>query len=407
MLLRCRCASVLYPLISASRFFLVFSWILTRSACFWVAVWVLRRLFCSRSFSRPMSSMAFRSVSICRFCASISRSSRVTSPRSTSRALSTSVRRCSTSLTFFTICSLSFASLFAAARARLISSSLTLSSASRWEFSARSCVLVLMHSSSSCWSFWVLWVRASFSLCAFCTWASDSRRRASRRARSSWALAMASCFERDSSVRFSSCPLISRISLSRRSRFRCSRSSSALLFPICVRRASASASWPCFSDPSTRHRSCSSTISFRAVTSCWVRLSRSAVSSSLCLDSSLTVFSCPSVSPAPCSTRRERLVISSLSCWIVSLARCSFSCDASTIFQAFSISFLSDAMVFWSSWESLSAVCTLAALATISWFSSRHFLIRRFSLSCDFLRALCSFSYSTRKRSSDLSPTKS
>mmetsp|Transcript_44142 Transcript_44142/g.104525 ORF Transcript_44142/g.104525 Transcript_44142/m.104525 type:complete len:213 (+) Transcript_44142:2218-2856(+) len=168
-----------------------------------------------------------------------------------------------------------------------------------------------------------------------------------------------------------------------------------------------SASCACFSASRVRHLSCKSTISLRAVTSCWVRLSRSAVSSSFCFESSFTVFSCPSVRPAPCSTRRERLVISSLSCWMVSLARCSFSCDASTIFHAFSISFFSDAIVFWSSCDSFSAVCTFAAFATISWFSSRHFLINRFSLSCDFLSARCSFSYSTRKRSSDLSPTRS
>ena len=36
-------------------------------------------------------------------------------------------------------------------------------------------------------------------------------------------------------------------------------------------------------------------------------------------------------------------------------------------------------MVFWSSCESLSAVCTLAAFETISELSSRHFLISRFS----------------------------
>lgn len=54
---------------------------------------------------------------------------------------------------------------------------------------------------------------------------------------------------------------------------------------------------------------------------------------------------------------------------------------ASTIFQAFSISFLRAAMVPWSSSLSLRAVCTLAALATISAFSSRHFLCRRTSLS--------------------------
>ena len=43
-------------------------------------------------------------------------------------------------------------------------------------------------------------------------------------------------------------------------------------------------------------------------------------------------------------------------------------------------------MVFWSSCESLSAVCTLAAFETISELSSRHFLISRFSESWDCAR---------------------
>lgn len=40
--------------------------------------------------------------------------------------------------------------------------------------------------------------------------------------------------------------------------------------------------------------------------------------------------------------------------------------------------------------------------ATISPFSSWHFLMSRFSLSWDFFSARCSFSYSTRKRSARL-----
>ena len=62
-------------------------------------------------------------------------------------------------------------------------------------------------------------------------------------------------------------------------------------------------------------------------------------------------------------------------------------------------------MVFWSSCDSFSAVCTFAALFTISPFRSLHFLSRRFSWSCDFFSALCSFSYSTRKDSRESSPT--
>ena len=65
---------------------------------------------------------------------------------------------------------------------------------------------------------------------------------------------------------------------------------------------------------------------------------------------------------------------------MVSFARASFSCAASTIFHAFSISPLRPVMVAWSS-LSFSAVWTLAAFATISALRSRHFATRRFSLS--------------------------
>mmetsp|Transcript_23941 Transcript_23941/g.66474 ORF Transcript_23941/g.66474 Transcript_23941/m.66474 type:complete len:215 (-) Transcript_23941:78-722(-) len=136
-------------------------------------------------------------------------------------------------------------------------------------------------------------------------------------------------------------------------------------------------------------------------------MSRSLVSSSFCLRSSFTVDSSPRPRPAPCSTSRVRLAISSLSCWIVSLALASFSWLASTIFHAFSISFFRAWIVLWSSSLSLRAVWTFAAFATISALSSRHFLMRRFSLSWDFFRARWIFSYSTRNLSRLWSPTSS
>mmetsp|Transcript_78077 Transcript_78077/g.236745 ORF Transcript_78077/g.236745 Transcript_78077/m.236745 type:complete len:460 (-) Transcript_78077:11-1390(-) len=120
-----------------------------------------------------------------------------------------------------------------------------------------------------------------------------------------------------------------------------------------------------------------------------------------------TMFSWLMLSPAPCSTRRPSLEISPLRLWMVSLARCSFSCEVSTIFQARSISFFSAVIVAWSSWESFSAVCTFTAFCTISVLSSRHFLMRCFSLSWDFFSARWSFSYSWRKCSRLLSPTSS
>ena len=99
-------------------------------------------------------------------------------------------------------------------------------------------------------------------------------------------------------------------------------------------------------------------ISARRLAICAICASLSAVSSSFSRISSVTVFSWPTDSPAPCSTRRERLEISVFSWPIVSLALASFSCEASTIFHAFSISRFRLAIVFWSSWLSLSAVCT-------------------------------------------------
>mmetsp|Transcript_2240 Transcript_2240/g.4602 ORF Transcript_2240/g.4602 Transcript_2240/m.4602 type:complete len:217 (-) Transcript_2240:7-657(-) len=131
------------------------------------------------------------------------------------------------------------------------------------------------------------------------------------------------------------------------------------------------------------------------------------MSSSRCAIKLFTVFSWLTLSPAPCSTRWLRLAISTFRLWIVSFALCSFSWLASTIFQALSISFLRLEIVAWSSLDRFKAVWTFVALDTISWFSSRHFLIKRFSLSWDFFRARWSFSYSRRKCSSDLSPMSS
>mmetsp|Transcript_87719 Transcript_87719/g.246443 ORF Transcript_87719/g.246443 Transcript_87719/m.246443 type:complete len:240 (+) Transcript_87719:1953-2672(+) len=121
----------------------------------------------------------------------------------------------------------------------------------------------------------------------------------------------------------------------------------------------------------------------------------------------LTMFSWLMLRPAPCSTKRPSFEISDFRFWMVSFARCSFSWDVSTIFQARSISFFSAVIVAWSSCESFKAVWTFTAFCTISVLSSRHFLMRPFSLSWDFFKARWSFSYSCRKCSSDLSPTSS
>mmetsp|Transcript_53366 Transcript_53366/g.140752 ORF Transcript_53366/g.140752 Transcript_53366/m.140752 type:complete len:234 (+) Transcript_53366:1804-2505(+) len=175
--------------------------------------------------------------------------------------------------------------------------------------------------------------------------------------------------------------LSSAASLSRRSRRRCSRSAS-VLFALSMSLMLPISTSPCaFSD------SCFCTVSVRVMLSCvifvhWASsLSRFRRRSSRCWTRLFTVFSWFTLRPAPCSTRWLRLAISTFRLWIVSLARCSFSWEASTIFHALSISFLRFWMVDWSSLERFRAVCTLFALETISWFSSRHFLMSRFSLS--------------------------
>mmetsp|Transcript_12820 Transcript_12820/g.32954 ORF Transcript_12820/g.32954 Transcript_12820/m.32954 type:complete len:487 (-) Transcript_12820:24-1484(-) len=196
-----------------------------------------------------------------------------------------------------------------------------------------------------------------------------------------------------------------------------SLSSHSLRFCCFSPSSTRSSSW-CFRSASSLPPACRSasslcTLVVRSVfcccscTTCPCSMSRCLITSFFSCTSWLTMFSWLMLRPAPCSTRRPSFEISVLRFWIVSLARCSFSWEVSTIFHARSISFFSAVMVAWSSWESLSAVCTLAAFVTISWLSSRHFLIRCFSLSWDFFRARCSFSYSCLKCSSDLSPTSS
>jgi hypothetical protein len=84
-----------------------------------------------------------------------------------------------------------------------------------------------------------------------------------------------------------------------------------------------------------------------------------------------------------------------------SSARLSRSFVAFTIFHASSISDFKPAIVAWSSSLSLNAVCTFAALVTISELSARHFVTRRRSLSCELTSAAWSFSYSARNLSRD------
>mmetsp|Transcript_14500 Transcript_14500/g.43571 ORF Transcript_14500/g.43571 Transcript_14500/m.43571 type:complete len:273 (-) Transcript_14500:184-1002(-) len=253
---------------------------------------------------------------------------------------------------------------------------------------------------SSCWSlFFCTWSsRSSVSFCVRRQRLSNSRRcfsmvtRASLSCPSSCAtcsrlLPSSSFCLISSTVFLSSFCRTSRSSLSMRSRRRCSRWSSP---SRCARSSSSELMRSVFSSTSASRSSrfCASACScVSSVRSCAVCSSFCRASSSRCCVSSFTICSCPTLRPAPFSTSTERLLISSRSCVMVSRARTSFSCARSTIFQAFSMSFCSAASRAWSSWDSFRAVCTLAALFTISVFSSRHLRTSRFSWSCDFFSA--------------------
>mmetsp|Transcript_40025 Transcript_40025/g.89753 ORF Transcript_40025/g.89753 Transcript_40025/m.89753 type:complete len:286 (-) Transcript_40025:57-914(-) len=227
-------------------------------------------------------------------------------------------------------------------------------------------------------------------------------------ARSRSLAAASSCAENTCScslVLASSCDRVSRSSVSRRSRRRCSRKispSRARTSSSCSRRSSCLALFSACSDSLVWCISISWPSRSLACTPC---SSACRVRSSRVFISSLTMVSCPAAILDPFSTSLVKLVISSLSWVIVSFALVSFSLATSTSFQAFSICFRSVAMVFWSSWESLRAVWTLATLFTISPFNSRTFLISFFSWSWLRFRARWSFSYSMRNFSRDLSPT--
>mmetsp|Transcript_64400 Transcript_64400/g.122036 ORF Transcript_64400/g.122036 Transcript_64400/m.122036 type:complete len:209 (+) Transcript_64400:2034-2660(+) len=201
--------------------------------------------------------------------------------------------------------------------------------------------------------------------------------------------------------------LSSLSSLSRRSFLFCSLSASESRCSSCSLSIASSLLPYCLSASSLSTRPVRSEFCCCSCTTWPCSMSRCLMRSFFSCTSWLTIFSWLMLSPAPCSTNRPSLAISDFRLWMVSFARCSFSWEVSTIFQARSISFFKDVIVAWSSCESLRAVCTLTALETISAFSSRHFLMRCFSLSCDFFKARCNFSYSCRKCSSDLSPTNS
>mmetsp|Transcript_11896 Transcript_11896/g.51223 ORF Transcript_11896/g.51223 Transcript_11896/m.51223 type:complete len:234 (+) Transcript_11896:2827-3528(+) len=153
-----------------------------------------------------------------------------------------------------------------------------------------------------------------------------------------------------------------------------------------IRNLSASAALSC---------SVTSMTSSRSMTIWFTCSSRSAASSSRCRIMSLICSCCFAPPLPPCAAALERSATSFFSAWTFSLARVSFSLDASTIFHAFSTSPLSLSIVPWSSSASFSALWTFAALATISALRSRHFWTSRFSLSLELTSALKTFSYSS------------
>mmetsp|Transcript_12232 Transcript_12232/g.18930 ORF Transcript_12232/g.18930 Transcript_12232/m.18930 type:complete len:303 (-) Transcript_12232:26-934(-) len=220
---------------------------------------------------------------------------------------------------------------------------------------------------SSSLSTWCLCARISLSSVALvsrCARSSSLRWAARSRAR-----APSSPF---SAASWSSCAFWSFTFWSRFSRCFWPRRSSSPLRSSCARRSAASAARcaaPASSSSFCLKSSSSCASNWRPRAPC---SSSRAYSSSFSFFSSFTWFSWPMLRPAPFSTSLLSFSISSLRLPIVSFARSSFWWAASTIFHARSISLRSAAMFAWSSWLSFRAVCTFAALFTISAFSSRH-----------------------------------
>mmetsp|Transcript_11850 Transcript_11850/g.37909 ORF Transcript_11850/g.37909 Transcript_11850/m.37909 type:complete len:691 (-) Transcript_11850:385-2457(-) len=223
----------------------------------------------------------------------------------------------------------------------------------------------------------------SRSSARFCCCSSSSLRRrssSSRRFSSTSLLTLSSTASRSAFTLTTSRSASSRALVTSFTRFSCRSTSSSSSFTRCsnpAMRSSRSVSVRCsvrcsFSLPSSLARSCLSSLSMRALSRCSrslaVRASPScssysrsfssscfffafcassrpvvssnwrssfsvrpcsssfcACSSSRSLSSSFTVLSCPMLRPAPCSTSRVKLLISSFSFSIVSFARISFS----------------------------------------------------------------------------------
>mmetsp|Transcript_36556 Transcript_36556/g.70166 ORF Transcript_36556/g.70166 Transcript_36556/m.70166 type:complete len:274 (+) Transcript_36556:4315-5136(+) len=229
IILACFCASTLYPWISCSRFFLVFSLIFTRSIwrCVAFSACVLSLLRMSRS--RISSSCFLRSSSDCLRPASSSRSNAAISPLSSTLVFSSSWHCLSTALSLFSVFSRTLFTRIASILMDWISSSFTLSSTCFWEFSARSCVLVWIWSSKSWCSFCTFSLRLLYSFCTFSVVERCSFSICSSRAIWSSPCATRLCFCLISDVRCSSVCFSSFISFSMRSFLRSSLSPSARL----------------------------------------------------------------------------------------------------------------------------------------------------------------------------------
>mmetsp|Transcript_41674 Transcript_41674/g.129688 ORF Transcript_41674/g.129688 Transcript_41674/m.129688 type:complete len:350 (-) Transcript_41674:298-1347(-) len=301
----------------------------------------------SRSWS--MSMICLLSDSACRFSCSISRVSPPISPLSSPREASSFCLSASSACFFFCRVSNCLSSLALPPATKLTSPCCAFSCSFSSKFS-------LEH-------FWSATFSASCEFSSDSLWLLRRSRDAVRRAIS--CASSFSCFsswEAASPFRLISSRL-ELISFCRCSMFclRSLRSLSSFSFLL----------W-CLSPSSTRCCSwscsvCSSLLpAWRSTSSFWTLVLSSAFvacscetwpcSMSRCLIRSFfsctnwfTMFSWLMLRPAPCSTSLPSLEISALRFWMVSLARCSFSCEVSTIFQALSISFLRAVMVAWSS----------------------------------------------------------
>mmetsp|Transcript_32221 Transcript_32221/g.55108 ORF Transcript_32221/g.55108 Transcript_32221/m.55108 type:complete len:312 (-) Transcript_32221:428-1363(-) len=310
---------------SVSSVLIMDAFSLVMAICRCVASADLSRALRSSSISCCSSTACFRAAAISRRSSSTSRSRLTACVLRDSWSFLRSERSWSITLSRFCRASLFLVALCAADLCALISWSTRLSSSDSSLFSATLAELAacLSLSSPSAWLRRYLVPSSScraWSVCTRCELIIAS-------SLVSLSIAVASCALRAfiSAARSSSTERTSFASFSSRSRRRSSLSCSAFLDEIESLRACISCPMLTRSASFVRSSERYDAMSPRSSEICASCVSRSADSSSFSRMSSFTVFSCPTESPAPCSTSRDRFEISVLSWEMVSFARASFS----------------------------------------------------------------------------------